>query len=53
MLKQNQELFIATEHCVYKVTDSDCHDLSQVLSNNHEEADTLIFALCYNLDLKE
>ena len=52
MLRDKQELFIASDLCVYKVTADDCHSL-RFLSNNHEEADTLMFALCFNLDLKE
>ena len=48
-----QELFIASDSCVYKVTNKNWHNLSRVLSNNHEEADTLMFALFFRLHFKE
>ena len=53
MLRDLQELFIASDSCVYKVTNENCHDLSRILSNNHEEADTLMFALFFGLEFKE
>ena len=52
MLNDKQELFIASDSCVYKVTSDDCHNLL-FLKNNHEEADTLMFALCFHLGIKE
>ena len=53
MLGKEQELFIASDSGVYKVTSDSCHDLTRFLSNDHEEADTLMFALCFKLNFKE